>query len=230
MKLHPAVRALLPVDPNAYQAAQAWPAAQAYAAAFCELNGIPVPRRYVTEPITPGLKPFDPRGYGEARIAKWLIYVNVRNCPRPIRGKPVRAWSFTGYKADRTVPGVTLHELGHLVHAHLLRIKGVGERTTWPVVDRALWRVVESREPKLTSYEPNEGETFAEAFRLFALNPELLREGRPYRWQLMVDLGLKPLHSLPWTEVLRHAHPAYHQAARNWMWRAPASTPQLQLP
>lgn len=48
------------------------------------------------------------------------------------------------------------------------------------------------REPKVTGYEPNAMETFAETFRLFAGNPGLLMAGRPRRFDYLIKAGIAP--------------------------------------
>lgn len=94
---------------------------------------------------------------------------------------PGRGYSWPGSVSDCTVRGVYLHEIGHVVHASL----GNKEAAVLAGL-RALGG------PRVTGYEPNEMETFAETFRLFAGNPALLEAGRPWRFQFLYSLGIRP--------------------------------------
>jgi len=70
----------------------------------------------------------------------------------------------------------------------------------------------------VSSYEPNPSEAFAEAMKLFILNPDLLRAGRPLRYRFVTEvLSFRPVHDLSWREVLRHAHPKFFTAADQWI-------------
>lgn len=91
-----------------------------------------------------------------------------------------RGYSWPGSVSDCTVRGVYLHEIGHIVHASF----GNEEQILKEL--RALGG------PKVTGYEPNAMETFAETFRLYAGNPALLMEGRPWRYEYMEQIGVKP--------------------------------------
>lgn len=133
-----------------------------------------------------------------------VIYSNPDRNLLPVR-TPGYAWSFPGYKADKTPVGVVCHEVGHWLD-DLFR----HPRYDW------------GREAAVSGYEPNRAERFAEACRLLQTNPQLLRLGRPRRWGTLVDdLGLVPAHDLPWDEVLRArgAHDRFLAAARNWITR-----------
>ena len=61
-----------------------------------------------------------------------------------------------------------------------------------------------SGEPKLTSYCENDAEWFAEMFRLFVTNSDLLRLLRPKTWTLL-RADFHPVITAPWAEVLQHA-------------------------
>lgn len=130
------------------------------------------------------------------------IHINMMKCRLPVK-TPGYSWSFPGYKADLTPVGVYTHELGH----HVDKLFGHPRLTGW------------SKEPRVTSYEPNRGEAFAEAFKLFATNPDLLRVGRPVRWEFLLEHGLvSPDELVPWGDVLRRrgAHDKLLKAAENW--------------
>jgi hypothetical protein len=108
-------------------------------------------------------------------------------------GRTGRQWSYPGYTVDRTPFGVLAHELGHHVdHAHGPR---GGELSH-------LWRP-QDPEP-LTGYCPNDNEWFAELFRLYVTNPDLLLHVRPVIWRLMVDKW-KYSELRDWRQVLAGA-------------------------
>jgi len=92
-----------------------------------------------------------------------------------------RGYSWPGSVSDCTFRGVYLHEVGHVVHAAL------GDREQAVLAGlRALGG------PKVTGYEPNAKETFAETFRLLAGNPALLEAGRPWRYDYLREAGVNP--------------------------------------
>jgi hypothetical protein len=138
--------------------------------------------------------------YGLYRCKRKLLCVNVRASKLPVK-TPGFAWSYTGYKADLTAPGVTAHELGH----HIWNVMRVDED--------AFAEAIEG-ERAVSSYEPITEESFAEACKLFVLNPDLLRQGRPKRYEFFtVALGLAPVVTETWDEILIHAHDRLIDAA-----------------
>lgn len=117
---------------------------------------------------------------------------------------PGFSWSFTGYKADLTYLGIIAHELGHWMD---FKTKGL---------DKAFISVVKKEAP-VSSYEPNIHEAIAEAFKLYILNPDLLKRGRPLRYEALKSFGLKTIHNMTHEEVLTYAHPKLLKASYNWM-------------
>lgn len=116
-----------------------------------------------------------------------------------------RAWSFPGYKIDRTPCGVIAHEYGHAVDYFL----------GYPSNKRA-WKNLLSC--PVSGYEPNAAEAFAETMRIFISNPDLLKQARPGRYEFLMKLGLRnPIHT-SWREVLISlgAPPRHINAAKNW--------------
>lgn len=191
------------VDPNYYDKLAAFEQAKDYVLGFLDANGIAHPYEIITEAKNPsGL-----HGWYNPRFQQ--VFVDVKRSRPPVK-TPGFAWSFTGSKADLTVTGVLAHEVGHHVH-HMFMYRGQVNS-----IMQELKRI-RRLEARLSGYEPNVHETFAECFRLFALNPELLRVGRPMRWKLMLDLELKPAHSVPWREVLVHAHPKLITSLERWI-------------
>lgn len=151
--------------------------------AFLDANGIPKPQFGIDHGNrSNGFK----SGYGcgwyrrDARIAggKPFVSVTTQACARPAVGV-ARSWSFPSYKTDRTPVGVVAHEVGHHVDAML---HDVSYRPEW----RALAK------ERITSYEPNMAEAFAESLRVFILNPGLLRMIAPGRYEFLRNVvGLK---------------------------------------
>jgi hypothetical protein len=109
-------------------------------------------------------------------------------------GRGGRCWSYPGYVVDRTPYGVLAHELGH----HVDRAHGAG-RIAGPE-----WRA-ETAEKPLTGYCPNDNEWFAELFRLYVTNPDLLRLLRPRVFVLLAERWPRQAEARPWVEVLAGA-------------------------
>ncbi len=100
-----------------------------------------------------------------------VIHVCLEMCARP--GRAGMAWSWPGYKIDRTPYGVVAHELGHHVDRSMSVSKSAygGDYST--IIRSA------AAEPALTGYCSNTFEWFAEMFRLYVTNPHLLCALRP---------------------------------------------------
>jgi hypothetical protein len=144
--------------------------------------------------------------YGLYSPAHSKVWVNLKKSRNPTR-VPGFAWSFTGFKADLTVPGITAHETGHHLHAE-------------SHIPMGLIRSSFASEPKVSGYEPHPGESFAEAVRLYILNPMLLLEGRPRRFDFLHGIvKVSPVHVTPWRDVLKHAHPKIIASAEAWIAR-----------
>lgn len=117
------------------------------------------------------------------------------------------AWSYPGYSVDRTPFGVLAHELGH--HVDVLR----STRSRGYLGDFSINLRKESGEERLTSYCPNDGEWFAEMFRLFVTNPNLLKIVRPKTYALLRAL-YEPVVRGSWEEVLQDAPERTKEACR----------------
>jgi len=115
-----------------------------------------------------------------------------------------RSWSYPGYVVDRTPYGVLAHELGH----HTEGAHG----TQGGIVAKA-WRH-ETGEAPLTGYCPNDNEWFAEIFRLFVTNPELLSLLRPKMYVLLNKRWPNHAEHRLWNQVLASA-PRQIKAAQN---------------
>lgn len=161
---------------------------------WCVLNEIKPPKVSVTG---------DPEQFGTcAYYRDGVIYISIHACANV--GMAGRAWSYPGYVVDRTPYGVLAHELGHHVEgAHGARGGIVASQ----------WRADTSEEP-ITSYSPNDNEWFAEIFRLYVTNPDLLRLLRPLTYEKLSQRWPKPAMCATWDAVLAHA-PRQLAAARN---------------
>lgn len=113
-------------------------------------------------------------------------------------GKAGMAWSFPGYTVDRTPYGVIQHELGHHVdvtHSTAFnRYRG----------DFSINLRKETGENPISGYCPDDGEWFAEIFRLFVTNPDLLRIIRPETYKRLAD-KFTPVITDSWDTVLAQA-------------------------
>ncbi len=146
---------------------------------FCNRNGLVVPKLKGKPPNArnsyqaTGL--YDPRNNG-------TIYVDVKACAT--LGKSGASWSWPGYVIDRTPYGVHAHELGHHVDS-LLAASPYQATLGWTGYLSKHTRL-KSQEPQLTSYAPNDAEWFAEMFRLFCTNSDLLRLVRPKTYKALM--------------------------------------------
>ncbi len=129
------------------------------------------------------------------------IFIWTESCARI--GRVGRQWSYPGYVVDRTPYGVLAHELAH----HVDSASGAAGGSL-----SHAWFSLTGAEP-LTSYAPNTNEWFAEIFRLFVTNPDLLSLLRPHCYQLM-NTKWKSVETRPWEVVLQGAERNIN-AARN---------------
>lgn len=133
--------------------------------AFCERNDLE----------TPALQVYPAQQWRFdstcAYYRKSTIHIALARCAHP--GRAGQSWSWPGYVIDRTPHGVMAHELGHHVDNVVSNIKGAYGG------DFSVGLRAKTGEPKLTNYCPNDWEWFAEIFRLFVTNPDLLARLRP---------------------------------------------------
>ena len=156
---------------------------------FCELND-------VDEPKFIKLYPKDSEYHLNscAFYRDHIIKVMVKKCAAI--GKGGAAWSYPGYFIDRTPFGVIAHELGH--HVDYMS----GEPLTGPYSSEMSSNIrKEACEGKLTNYCPNDAEWFAEMFRLFVTNSDLLKDLRPRTYKMLRD-KFYPVESRYWGDVL----------------------------
>lgn len=135
------------------------------------------------------------------------IFIWVHSCAAI--GLAGRCWSYPGYVVDRTPYGVLAHETGH----HVEKAHG----SEGGIVAQQ-WRY-QTWEPPITSYAPNHNEWFAEMFRLFLTNPDLLSKIRPKTYALMIERWPNRIETRPWQEVLadseRHIKAATNKIIQN---------------
>lgn len=158
-------------------------------AQFCAKNDLPAP---AIEEANPDTWAFGVCAYYRLN----LTTISVKHCAAI--GYAGMQWSFPGHSVDRTPYGVLQHELGHHVDVFSSTRKG-RYRGDFSIAMRA--RVGE--EP-ITSYCPDDGEWFAEMFRLFVTNPDLLSKLRPRTHAEMME-RFKPVFADSWRERLAGA-------------------------
>jgi len=200
------------VDPKSYLKATAVVAAREYADAFLRLNKVKPVKEYIFQPDDSKKPPGGNPWHGNGWYWNGTVFVNLKRSRTPVK-TPAFQWSYTGYKADLTAPGILTHEVGHHIHFTYEASVSPAERKALIARIKEVARV----EPAVSGYEPNPYEVFAEAARLFMLNPSLLSEGRPKRFELIRSLGLQPPHNAPWRQVLGNAHERLINAAVNWV-------------
>lgn len=166
---------------------------------FCERNKL----------AAPTIRPIDRAGW-RYDVCAYYRPTAIRICiPRCAQiGLVGRQWSYPGYTVDRTPYGVIQHELGHHVDFALSKVKGAY------FGDFSVEMRKRVREPKLTNYCPNDAEWFAELFRLFVTNSDLLKAIRPETYRYIREL-FKPVVDAPWQEVLKDAPERTRSAAAN---------------
>ena len=157
---------------------------------FCAANDLPVP----------AVEDADPKRWQFGVCAYYrrdVVTINVQACAAV--GFAGMQWSFPGHSVDRTPYGVIAHELGH--HVDVLQ----AQTRRGPYWSDFSCRVKdESGEEPLTSYCPNAAEWFAEMFRLYVTNPDLLLQLRP-RTHAELAQRFKPVFQDTWRERLAGA-------------------------
>ena len=168
--------------------------------AFCDANNLPKPS---VETHDVDDWPFDVCAYYRDSV----INICIKKCAHV--GTTGRAWSFPGYVVDRTPYGVIQHKLGH----HVDIIKGSDKRAYFS--DYSWLMREEIGEKKITNYCPDDAEWFAEIFRLFVTNPDLLKRMRPLTYTQLIADGFKPVFNDVWCERLIQAPARTIHAAGN---------------
>jgi hypothetical protein len=159
-------------------------------ARFCAANGLELP----------AVEEADPKGWPFGVCAYYrrgLITINVQACASI--GFAGMQWSFPGHSVDRTPYGVLAHELGH----HVDLVSAIAKRGPY-YSDYSIAMRARVGEAPLTSYCPNDAEWFAEMFRLFVTNPDLLRSLRPLTYAAIAE-RFKPVFEDAWRERLAGA-------------------------
>jgi hypothetical protein len=152
-------------------------------------------------------------GFHVSKRGKSHIAVSVEDCDFSNRFQTPVGWfvQAPGSFEDYSPIGVFCHEVGHHVdYALNPRAYSRSKASGFPsVVDD---------EEEVSRGEYNVHESFAEAIRLFVTNPDLLRRGRPERWEHIVGkLKLKPLHDEPWQRVLSKAPLYVKRSVVEWL-------------
>lgn len=159
-------------------------------AAFCDLNRIEVPKIVVVEPRKWKFRVC-------AYYRSGTIHICLEHCASIGLGGP--AWSYPGYVIDRTPYGVLQHELGH--HVDVFHGSNKGKYYSEFSVDLRK----RSGDSPLTGYCPNNAEWFAEMFRLFVTNPDLLRLLKPNTYHEIISVGFKAYFQEEWYSRLKDA-------------------------
>lgn len=141
---------------------------------FLKLNGLTAPT-YSNRTLSTTGKPQGSYGCGMYSPQYRTVIVTVDRCAKPAQGQ-ARQWSFPGYTADRTPVGVVSHETGHAVDHQLAN---ASKLKSWQFLVR------DNPRERITSYEPDASEAFAETMRLFITNPLLLCVIAPKRYAFL---------------------------------------------
>lgn len=161
---------------------------------FCEANRIKQPTLHIIKEkdheICVRIKRVGTCGYYRLNN----IYVGVPLCAHQ---NPNYSWA--AYISDRTPFGVIQHELGHYVDELRSAKPNIYQSRTSNFSDTVR---AASKEPAITSYSPNTMEWFAEIFRLYVTNPDLLKLIRPRAYDALYISGLMPIEERSYKEVL----------------------------
>jgi hypothetical protein len=165
---------------------------------FCEKNNIPIPEYKIEKLDSTGL--YLPK----TRNRNAQILVDLSETANPVENPGHMRWSHPAWKTDRTAFGVVLHETGHHIECvlpyHLYT-------TNWNEVRRG---------KKISGYEPNYSEAFAETIRLFIGNPDLLRRSIPARYNYLCHvLKLRPVVVMDYKTSIGNSK--YFAAADKWI-------------
>ncbi len=156
---------------------------------FCEANKLAEP------PVNVRSKAEWPFGVC-AYYRPTKIEVCLEACARI--GTAGMSWSYPGYTVDRTPYGVIQHELGHHVDVtHSTQFRAY--RGDFSINLRK-----ETGENPISGYCPDDGEWFAELFRVFVTNPDLLRIIRPATYERLRSRFI-PVVTDSWEAVLADA-------------------------
>lgn len=159
---------------------------------FCEANDIVTPTFEEDGPWY-----FDHCAYYRDNV----IHICVDRCGFPCGEAESRNWTWPGSTTDREPYGVVCHELGH--HCDMIASKKKDRyRGDYSASVRS-----ESKEAPITSYCPDDGEWFAEMFRLFVTNPDLLSCLRPRTFAILMERW-NPVGLRSWRSVLGANVPA----------------------
>ncbi len=155
---------------------------------FCVLNDLPIPN---IKAVAKAEWSFGACAY----YRKDRIRICLEHCAHPCVESSPRNWSWPGNVTDREPYGVLAHELGH----HADWCKGSNKDDYWSEYGDTV--ATRSSEPPISSYHPNTAEWFAEMFRLFVTNPDLLRLIRPKTYKIL-STDFKVLHTEDWLHRL----------------------------
>lgn len=165
------------------------------------------------------------QGTGTGWYSNGMIFVCLQKASRVILEPKFQNWSHPHYRVDREPAGVVCHEGGHHVQEVLRKLGRFDERrwraAVWGSTERKLnifSKRGKMRVKRVTNYEPNLDESFAESMRLFILNPGLLQAGLERRFDFITrDCGLQPYLSLNWRNILADYSPTYIRQAEKWV-------------
>lgn len=179
--------------------------------AWCEENNIELPELHLyheeSHPEAKKIKAVATCGY----YRRGHIHVSIPACAHKNPG-----YSWPGFISDRTPYGVIQHELGH----HIDQVKSgldVYRNRSGRFFSDTIRAI--SKEPPITSYAPDTMEWFAEIFRLFVTNPDLLKRIRPKAYAAMISQGLKPYFDAPAERILTtwEAPPKVFERMQKWI-------------
>lgn len=176
---------------------------------FCVTNQIPEPGLHLymekNHPEAVKIKRVGTCGYYRSHN----IHVAVPHCAHNNAN-----YSWPGFISDRTPYGVIQHELGHHIDEVYSNCNVYRTRSGNFYSDKI--RAISGEKP-ITSYSPDTMEWFAEIFRLFVTNPDLLRQIRPKAYAALIA-DFKPIIDKTAGEIMEHWHAPARVFGRMQKW------------
>jgi len=123
------------------------------------------------------------------------ICIYLPKCAFPCTNLTVRQWSWPASDIDKTPYGVLAHELGHHFDYESGKIKG----TFYSEYSIEVYK--ESKERRITNYGTSPAEWFAEMFRVYVTNPNLLLNLKPKTY-VIINRRWKHLPKRYWRDEL----------------------------
>ncbi len=153
--------------------------------------------------ITQNINLYKPNSTAYYDKYKETIHINLEKCKKPELNFS-QNYNFPGWRFDSTILGVLGKQCGYHLD-NILNEPSVGK--TWcSIIESSIFK-------KEESYLND----FSECVRLLITNPELLKRGRPQKWNYFVKyLNIRPVFELSWEYVLQNSANESKDSIKRW--------------